>query len=326
MATGMTSPALSAVDDSGVESLLADDLAQADRALSSVQPILRHLLGTEDHTFFSDRVVAQVRAQIEDLARQLLLAMEQAAGAQSPRESADSKVAELAEALLAESQLLGHAHALALEAQLAERLGGRLSLDPVLSPLLQSLIASPDPETATMAMNTLAAQARFIQAQRRGELALADLPGELLHVALLTLRVHCAETEPERVHIAGVLEAAIRANFDESANRLGLLQRLVAGMGGGAAAALDVAHGGIAFFATALALGAGLDRDAAVLSLSEAQMPRLALGLVACGVKPELVEQQFLALHPDVSLPEGFETLRADRAAALLAEAGAPIG
>ena len=305
-----------------VESLFGDELAAADLALANVSPILRHLLGNDDHALFSDRIVAQVRAQIEDLARQLAMSLEAAMGHADARERADDTAPQLAAALIDSPAILTHAHALALEAQLAERLATRLSLDAVLSPLLQALIASADPNTAATAMALLAAQARFVQAQRRGELPLAELPGDLLHAALLIMREHAGGDDPARDRIAGVLETAIRGNFDEAANRLGLLHRLVGGMGGGAIAALDVGQAGVALFVTALGLGAGLERDAAVLATSEAQLPRLALALLASGAKPAAVEQQFVALHPEITLPDGFETLRADRAAALLAGSG----
>ena len=309
-------------DNRVVESLFGDELVAADLALANVSPILRHLLGNDDHALFSDRIVAQVRAQIEDLARQLAMSLETALGHPDPREAANQTAPQLAAAFIDSPPILAHAHALALEGQLAERLATRLSLDPVLSPLLQALVASPDPNTAATAMALLAAQARFVQAQRRGELPLAELPGDLLHTALLILRAHSTGGDPARDRIAGVLETAIRSNFDEAANRLGLLHRLVGGMGGGALAALDVGHAGVALFVTALGLGAGLERDAAVLATSEAQLPRLALALLASGAKPAAVEQQFFAFHPEVTLPEGFETLRADRAAALLAGSG----
>ena len=55
---------------------------------------------------------------------------------------------------------------------------------------------------------------------------------------------------------------------------------------------------------------------------SQAQLPRLALALLASGTRPAAVEQQFVALHPEVTLPDGFEALSADRAAALLAGSG----
>ena len=326
----MTNPAFSPTqdpfDDRVVESLFGDELAAADLALANVNPILRHLLGNEDHALFSDRIVAQVRAQIEDLGHQLALSLETAIGHADPREAANGSAVQLAAALIECPPLLAHAHALALEAQLAERLAARLSLDAVLSPLLQALIASPDPNTAATAMALLAAQARFGQAQRRGELPLAELPGDLLHTALLIMRQHAAGDDPARDRVAAVLETAIRSNFDEAANRQGLLQRLVGGMGGGAIAALDVGHAGVALFVSALALGTGLERDAAVLATSEAQLPRLALALLASGAKPAAVEQQFFALHPEVTLPEGFDKLRADRAAALLAGSGGFAG
>ena len=319
----MNNPAFSLpegpIDTWDVESLFGAELAAADLSQNNVGPILRHLLGNDDHALFSDRVVAQVRAQIEDLARQLALSLEQAMGHKDAREKAEDAAPQLAAALIASPPILAHAHALALEAQSAERLSARLSLDAVLSPLLQALIASSDPNTSATAMALLAAQVRFVQAQRRGELPLAELPGDLLHIALLTLREHGAGKDPARERVAGALEAAIRGNFDEAANRLGLLHRLIAGMGGGAIAGLDVGHAGLALFVTALGIGAGLDRDCAVLATSEAQLPRLALALLASGVKPAAVEQQFFALHPDITLPEGFETLSADRAAALLA-------
>ena len=322
----MNNPALSLPDDRddlrAVESLLSYELAAADLAQANVGPILRHLLGNDDHALFSDRIVAQVRAQIEDLARQLAMSLETALGHADPRAAANETAPLLAAAFIESPPILAHAHALALEAQLAERLATRLSLDAVLSPLLQALIASPDPNTAAAAMALLATQARFVQAQRRGELPLADLPGDLLHTALLVMREHGTGGDPARDRVAAALETAIRSNFDEAANRLGLLHRLVGGMGGGAIAALDVGHAGVALFVTALGLGAGLERDAAMLATSEAQLPRLALALLASGAKPAIVEQQFFAIHPEVTLPEGFETLRADRAAALLAGSG----
>ena len=66
----------------------------------------------------------------------------------------------LGEALAGSSALLSHVHSLALEWQLTERLQSRIALDPVLPPLVQALIASPEPATAELAMQFLAAQAR----------------------------------------------------------------------------------------------------------------------------------------------------------------------
>jgi hypothetical protein len=190
----------------------------------------------------------------------------------------------------------------------------------VLSPLLQALIASPDGSTAALAMKLLASQARFCQAQRRMRLPLAELPGDMLHAALVSMRA-TAGTEPEAEEQTAHAEASIRAGYDESRSRLGLASRLVTEMGGGAVAALSIAHAGVAIFLSALAAGSGQDRDLVVLSTNEAQLARLAVALRAAGLKPSAIEEQFLAIHPDITPPEGFERLGADRAAALLAVA-----
>lgn len=319
----MADPAFSLVDDSALVALFADRLAESDAALSSTRPILRHLLGHDDHALLSDRIVAAVRGQLRDVAFQLIVAVETAAGrpepgGPEPREVAEKTCDSLALALAAQPVMLGHAHALAVEAELAEGLSTRLGLDSVLSPHLQALIASNEPATSTGAMQLLAAQARFGQTQRRCELPLGELPGDLLHTALIVMRTWVGNADPARDAQAAAAERAIRAGFDEAASRLGLLHRLVAGMGGGAIAALDLAHGGVALFATALALGSGQERDHAVLVLSEGQLPRLALTLLACGLKSAAVEAQCLALHPDLAMPAGFEHLHPDRAAALL--------
>jgi hypothetical protein len=205
-----------------------------------------------------------------------------------------------------------------VEWQLTERLQGRLALDPVLSPLLQSLIASPDAGIAGGGMALLAAQARFVQAQRRMQLPLAELPADLFHLVLQVLRT--AEVPAE---VCARAEAALRTGFDEGRSRLGLMSRLIMALGGGAVAALSVGHAGVGMFLTALALGSGLDRDAACLATNETQFARLALALRAAGARHEVVEEQFLALHPETSLPEGFDQLGADRAAALLARQSA---
>ena len=56
-----------------------------------------------------------------------------------------------------------------------------------------------------------------------------------------------------------------------------------------------------------------------MLSFADRQFARLALALRAAGLKQQAVEEQFLYLHPEIALPDGFDRLRADRAAALLA-------
>jgi len=297
-----------------VDDILRQELAQGDAVIGTIAPILRHLLANDDQSLFNDEIVARVRGMIDHIARQVLDAVEDAQGL-ARREHAVETIAHVVSALVEQAALLSHVHALALEFQLAERLQARIALDPVLSPLLQALIASPDSATAASAMTLLTAQARFIQSQRRMQLSLGDLPADLFHGVLLVLRSVEAEGD-----VLVKAEAKLRGGFDEGRSRLGLMSRLVIGMGGGATAALAIGHAGVGLFLTAVSLGAGQDRDVTALAAHEGQLARLALALRASGMRPEGVEEQFLAIHPDISLPEGFSALGADRAAALLAQ------
>src|SRR5205085_9206947 len=123
-----------------------------------------------------------------DIARQLLEAQAEAEGMADRTALTHGRQDVLAQALCQDAGFLAHAHALALEAQLLDRLGARSGMDPVLSPLVQELAAGANAAVAALAMGVLAAQARFVQYHRRMELPLRDLPAELFHNALLALR------------------------------------------------------------------------------------------------------------------------------------------
>lgn len=303
-----------------VEELLREDLAAGDAQIGTYGPILRHLLANDEHSVFSDEIIARVRGMTADMARQLLDEVAIAADAGEERDHAPEAVVALVSGFVANAALLSHCHALAIEWHLAERLQSRLALDPVLSPLLQALIASSENNTATHAMALLASQARFAQAQRRMQLPLIELPGDLLHAAFVSLRAY-GGNGPELQQLCAKAESAVRARYDEGRSRLGLIARLITAMGGGATAALSLGHAGAAMFLTALGMASGQDRDLAVLATSEGQYARLALALRAAGLKPQAIEEQFMTLYPDVTLPDNFDTLGADRAAALLAGA-----
>jgi hypothetical protein len=309
--------------DTAVEAVLSGELAHGDALIGTIAPILRHLLANDEHSVFSDEIIARVRGSMADIARQLLDELAVAVGDPDARDHPPAQVDELVQSFIAQPGFLAHTHALALEWQLTERLHARLALDPVLSPLLQALIASNEPNTAASAVALLAAQARFAQTQRRMQLPLGELPGELLHSALIALRHVAGEA---REAFCPIVEGAIRARYDEGRTRLGLIARLISGMGGGATATLSVSHAGVGMFLSALAMASGQDRDMAVLATNEGQLARLALALRATGMKPEAVEEQFAALHPEVALPEGFELLGSDRAAAVLARSHAVAG
>ena len=297
-----------------VEATLRDELAQGDAVLSTATPILRHLLANEEQALFGDEVIARVRGMLADLARQMLYAQAEAAGASDRAAYAEERAGPAVRALVGVSPLLGHLHALTIEGQIARRLNARTGADMVLSPLLQELVAARDDAMAAAAMSAIAAQARFLQQQQRMAIPLGELPGDLFHQAMVAFR----DTQEDNEHVA-LAEKALREKYDESLGRLGLLARLVMRMARDAPRALDVDHAGMAVFATALAMASGQGRDTTVLALSDRQFARLALALRAAGLKQAAVEEQFLYLHPDVDLPPGFETLRSDRAAALLA-------
>jgi hypothetical protein len=318
--TSAPSAGIAAIDD-----VLRVELAQGDAQIHSIGPILRHLLANDEHSVFGDEIIARVRAMLADLARQLLDALTLARGEGDADDHDPAQIDAMVESLAAQGSFLNHAHALALEWQLTERLQARLALDPVVSPLLQALIASAEPSTAAAAMALLAQQARFAQNQRRMQLPLGELPGDLFHGALIALQTHAAH-DPETQAIAAQAVQAVRQGFDESRSRLGLISRLVTGMGGGASAALGVTHAGTGIFLSALAMASGQDRDLAVLSTNEGQVARFALALRAAGLRPQAIEEQFAALHPEIALPPGFDQLGSDRAAALLAQSAAYSG
>ncbi len=314
----MIQNAAHAIADVPVQAALRDWLSAGDALVGTIAPILRHLLANDDHSVFSDEIIARVRGMMVHVATQLLDEVAAASGQPEQRNHSAKAIQTLVQGFVADAGFLNHTHALALEWQLTERLQSRLALDPVLSPLLQSLVASPEPETASLAMALLAAQARFSQTQQRMQLPLAELPGDLLHASLLVMR-HCAGEDEGSQSNAASAEAVIRSRFEEGRSRLGLISRLVMGMGGGAVAALSVSHAGIGIFLSALALASGQDREMAVLATNEGQLVRLGLALCAAGLSPVAVEEEFTVIHSDASLPQGLDRLSANQAAALLA-------
>lgn len=315
----MTQPANPTSAEAPVESVMREELAHGDMMLGTVVPILGHLLANHDQSLFSDEIVARVRGMLSSIARQVLIVQAETMEETDPYGFAEREGVELAHHLAARSDFLTHCHGLAIESQLAERLRVRNSIDPVLSPLMQSLIASDDPEMASLAMSALTAQARFTQRQKRMELLLQELPADLFHQTLLTWREY---SEGLGQQVLAKVETRLRKDFDESQTRLGLLSRLVEGMGNGARAALSLAHGGLALFLTALASSSEQERAVVALSTNDRQLARLALALRGAGLNPKEVEEQFLYLHPEVSLPEGFSQLRVDRAQSILAASG----
>ncbi|WP_324827320.1 hypothetical protein [Qipengyuania zhejiangensis] len=305
--------------EQGRTASLRDELARGNAVLARVAPILGHLLASPDHSLFSDELVARIRGMCHDLSWQILRAHAEATGEAGREAFADRHGEALAEHFFSSPVILSHCHALALEWQLASRMEVQYGIDPVLSPVLQRLIASSDPSQASAAMAALAAQARFAQAQRRMELSLSELPGDLFHELLLGWRAFNGSRRSDAMIRA---EAKLRNGYDESAGRLALLARLVAGIGEDAADALDLEQAGVALFLTALAARSGQGRAIAVLSTNERQVVRFALGLRAAGVAFESVEAEVMRLHPQAEPLAALKSISAAEAKQLLAEAG----
>lgn len=318
----MAIPAPSGAAASAKEALLAEELAASRSGAAHAIPILRHLLRSDDTSIFSDEIVARVRGMFLDVAQQLVVALAEAAGHAEPEAWAHEAADELAHVLADNPVFLEHFHTLALEWQWTERLARCRGLDPVLPPLLQARIGAPDPGVSAAAMRFLAAQARFCQNQRRMQMPLAELPGDLLHIALVSMRAHVGADDSANTY-ALIAERSVRSSFDEPRGRLAQMGRVLDALDDEAATALVLDHAGVALFLTALARGSGQSREAVIMATIDNQLPRLALTLRASGLDPAIAAATLQALHPDAALPADALELSSDRAAALLAAAAA---
>ncbi|MBF9150087.1 hypothetical protein [Novosphingobium jiangmenense] len=314
----MATTAQPGTDTSAIEMLLRDDLTHADQVMVHMGPILRHLLQNDDSSIFSDEIIARVRGMLADIARQLIEAIDKASDLGSPLAGKAEPAARLAEMLGGSQALLHHLHMLAVEWQLTEKLRVRIGLDPVLTPLLQDLIASADPDVAARGINLLAAQARFGQCMRRMQIPLSELPRDLHHIAMMTMQALIAD-DAAGLAVAGTAQAALRQNRSTSVSRLDLLDHLTRQLGGDIPLALSPDRAGVALFLTALAFGASVSREMATMCTTESQMARLALALCAAGSGRSGLLGAFSVIHPDVALPEAVESIVPDRAAAILA-------
>lgn len=295
---------------------LRDALTRGDAALAGIKPILSHLLSAPDHSLFSDEIVARVRGMIGDLANQILRGQAESTGENGRDAFAVRHAEALSEHLQASAELLSHCHALAVEWQVTERLEAEFGLDPVLSPLMQRMIADADGWISSGAMAALAAQARFVQAQRRMELPISELPGDLFHRILINWREYCGDGQSEAVTRA---ESKLRAGFDEGAGRLSLLSRLVSALGERAQSALVIEDAGSGLFFSALANLSAQPRSLAVLSSHARQAVRFALGLRAAGMEAAQIDEVLLLLHPSGAPVAGLADIGEREARTLLA-------
>lgn len=303
--------------DDPVEFALREELARGDELIVSAKQVLRHLLANHDRSIFSDAVLARIRGMLSSVERQLLTCLADKSGVEDCESFIAGRSGPLKEMLASSTVMLTHAHSLAIEGQLAERLQRSGGLDPVLSPMLQRLVASDDADVAETAMGFLASQARFVQQQRRMELPLTELPGDLLHAVLQTWSAIASEADAEAVE---AVEQDLRNAFDEGRSRLGLMARLATGLTEGAASGLNISDSGVALFLTSMAIASGQDRRLVVLSTHEDQLARLLLSLRSAGLDREAVFAQLAVLHPEIAVPDGMEIVGPDRAAQLLSD------
>ena len=301
-----------------VEAVMRQELALGDRALAAVAPVLGHLLASPGQSLVSDDLVARMRGMLADVASQLLAAQRHAMGTRRDQPLSDQRIDALAEKLSGSSTVLSHCYALAMEGLISRQIEQQAGIDPVLSPLMQELIASSDEATAELAMTAMAAQARFMQSHRRMNLPLGDLTADLFHEVLQIWNRFARADGPE---VLFKTEARLRDSYDEGASRPGLLSRLVATMRGGAKAALELDHAGFALFASILASATRQPRELVVLACHERQVARLALTLRGAGLSASDVARQIVVLHTDFSLPDGFAQLTEGQALDLLGSA-----
>ena len=134
------------------------------------------------------------------------------------------------------------------------------------------------------------------------ELPLGELPADLFHNVLMAWR---AWNGPGNSDALVRAETRLRNAFDESAGRLALFARLVAGLAGDATRPLAVEIAGVGLFLTALSARSGQSRDMAALSTNVRHTARFALGLRAGGASSEQIDDCLLRFHPDRLPPRG---------------------
>ena len=282
-------------------------LLRGDERYARSGPALHRILAAPERSLVSEAVVAQVSGMLGHLAEQFLSA--------DGSSSDPARIEAVTDRLLEVDALRDHCQALALEWRFAVRLEAELAVDPVLSPLLQSLVGHTDSGVGAIAMAVLAAQARFAQAQRRMQLPVAELPAELFHAAAMAVRDSSIEwNDGDR------LEARLRAGYEEGAGRLALLGRLVRAAEAIPAPMPAIEQAGVALWLTALAVRSGQERDRTTCAAADPLLGRLLLTLRAAGVAASEAERQALQIQPDAALPRGLQDIGTREAAQWLAD------
>ena len=304
------------------EAVLRDELVRADLALSGVAPVLAHMLVQSEAPHVTEAILAQVQGMLHDMSRQLI---ENAASPDSPFDPVemDQNIDALIERLAEDQHILRFCYVAAVEGRLAERFQQSHSIDPVLTPLLQELIASEEPESAELAMTTLAAQSRFMQHYQRMAMPLTELPADLFDAVLAMWQDF---SQHNRIALTLQSLEDLRRSYDEAATRSALLERLASSMGRAEVVGLDVKHAGFALFATVLGRISGQARGLAVLSCLTDQYARFALGLRAGGHAESDIAVLFEIFHPERPVPSGLDQILPDQAQSIIRHSDAGNG
>ncbi|PNU06216.1 hypothetical protein [Novosphingobium guangzhouense] len=299
-------------DLQGAEAAIRRDLARSGAAAASTLPVLRYLVAAEPDNSFAEEVLARVKGILRDVAAQVLDAL---IGSIDRRAHAHEEVAVLSRAFLDDTIVLAHAHAVALEWQLTERLSTHLGLDPVVSPFVRARVAAGD----ALMREFLTAQARWVDRQRRMALPLVEVPAPVLDAVLAIVRA-LVEAEPALSNRVAAVEAEVRLRHDEISNRLMVAERVVADDAFEATAPVSAC--GVTLFLTAFAARSGQPRDGLVAAMQPGQQTRLALLLLAAGTPAALVDAQIREIHGRTGMPAVLAGIDAMRAAAILAQPG----
>lgn len=297
---------------------LRNQLHRAEIARETLPPILAHLLTNEGGSLLNDEIVARVRGMVRHIVDQITSLGSQANNAEVPASRTSTQ--KFTRALYGRVPLLRHCHAIAVEGQLTERLERSAEIDPVLTPLLQSMMASKDDATSALAMSTLTAQALFMQHHMRMELPFTELPEDLFN-DLLAQWLETADASN-----AGLFDRVyrqLRDQFVQTTSRLTLLSRLVGSMGSASSTALAISHSGVAIFLTSLAQSAGQDRATATVGMDVQQTAWLAAALRAGGMPVAGITEQITLIHSGQPVPDWLTDIGTQRARDLLGTFGA---
>lgn len=298
------------------ESAVRDRLTQADKALKGAAPYMQFRVFGENQPFLSDEVVARVRGMLLDVANQFTAQLRGSANMTSFDEAlTDTLTNSLAVRLASVPAILEHAYAASCEWLVTMRMQARSNVDPVVSPLLQCMIADRGIATSQSAMQFLSAQTKYAQDQRRMKLPVAEMSAALLP---LLYGVWRDVAEQYGVHYEEIVQAerAVEARTAGAMSRTNTISRFLTDVGN--SRAFSALEAGVALFVSAIATATKQHRDSVVMAMNEESPVRFALMLRAAGLSTNGIEEQFLAIRAETGQLSGVEMLPQDRAAHIL--------